>query len=358
MKNYVLSFVCFFSLLFLYQCNDKKEIVQGGREITDVSGRKVLLPKKIERVVAVNAGAMRFISYMGAIPLVVGVEDSEHRAKRPYNFAFPEIKNKEIIGPQPGGDAELIVKANPDIIFWAGYPTSKGSAEQLQEKTGIPTITIKSGDFGIKNEEVYNSLRVVGKVLNKEKRAEELVAYIKENIKELQDRTLDIQENEKPSVYVGGLSFNGSRGLGSTRVNFAPFSLVNAKNVAQDLGYDKNHSSPITIDLEKLIEWNPDYIFIDSDGWLLAKKEIEKESSLFASLKAFKNNHVYIIPRYINNSISYDYALIDAWYVGKVLYPEKFKDIEIEKKSVEILEKFYDKKISLKDFDLEFKQIR
>ena len=41
----------------------------------------------------------------------------------------------------------------------------------------------------------------------------------------------------------------------------------------------------------------------------------------------------------------------------KVLYPEKFKDIKIEEKATEILEKFYDKKINLNDFDLEFKQI-
>lgn len=353
------------SILFLVlgfmafqQCSKENNVEGGKREIIDMEGRKVFVPNEINRIVAVNAGAMRFMSYMGAIDNIVGVEDREHVAKRPYNFAFPEIKKKAIVGPQPGGDAELIMKAHPDVVFWAGYATSKGSAENLQSKIDIPTITIKSGELGIENGELYKTLRTVGKVLKKEKRAEDLVAYIEENIEELKKRTENIKEENKPNVYVGGLSFNGSRGLGSTRVAFAPFQLANAKNIVNGLNLGEDYNRPVTIDLEKLIEWNPDYIFIDSDGWKLAQKEIQQNKSLYTSLKAFKEGKVYIIPRYINNSTSYDYAIIDAWYVAKTLYPERFEDIDIEQKSKEVLEKFYDKKINLKDFDLEFGQVK
>lgn len=346
------------ALFSFYGCSENAGSKQiDKRVITDLENRKVEITDDVKKIIGLNAGAMRYISYMGGIPYVVGVEDKEHVAKRPYNFAFPEIKQKAIIGPQPGGNEEQIMKANPDVIFWAGYATSKGSSEELQRKTGIPTLTIKSGELGVENEAIYNSIRVIGKVLKKESRAEELVAYMENNIKELEQRTKNIPEKEKPSVYVGGLSFNGSRGLTSTRANFAPFQMVGAKNIVENLNFDKTYTKPINIDIEQLIKWNPDYIFIDSDGWLLAKKEIEKDKAIYSALKAFKNNNVYIIPRYINNSTSYDYAFIDAWYVGKVLYPEKFKDIKIEEKATEILEKFYDKKINLNDFDLEFKQI-
>ncbi|MDO4763297.1 MAG: ABC transporter substrate-binding protein [Flavobacteriaceae bacterium] len=355
-KNRLLFWLLGF-LLFAQCTKNNVENQRNSREVVDVEGRKVLVPENVERVIGVNAGAMRFLSYMSAIPNVVGVEEREHVASRPYNLAFPEIKTKAIIGPQPGGDEELILKAQPDVVFWSGYATSKGSAQGLQDKINIPTITLKSGELGVENDEIYNSLRVIGKTLKKEDRAEELISYIKQNMSELQERTKGVEEKNKPSVYVGGLSFNGSRGLGSTRANFAPFMLTNAKNVVANLDYGKGYTRAITIDLEKLIEWNPDYIFIDSDGWLLAQKEIGQNKSLYQTLKAFRNNQVYIIPRYINNSTSYDYAIIDAWYVGKVLYPERFKDIDIEEKSKEILEKFYNKKIDLKGFDLEFKQI-
>lgn len=51
------------------------------------------------------------------------------------------------------------MKANPDVIFWAGYATSKGSAEKLQNKVDIPTITIKNGELGVEDEDVYETLR-------------------------------------------------------------------------------------------------------------------------------------------------------------------------------------------------------
>ncbi len=351
-------YIILLSILF-YGCLETTNSKQNNkRVITDLENRNVEISDDIKKIIGLNAGAMRYISYMGGIPYVVGVEDKEHTAKRPYNLAFPEIKQKGIIGPQPGGNEEQIMKVNPDIIFWAGYATSKGSSKKMQEKTGIPTLTIKSGELGVENDVIYNSLKIIGKVLKKENRAKELIAYMENNIKELKQRTKTISEKEKPSVYIGGLSFNGSRGLGSTRANFAPFQMVNAKNIIEKLNFDKTYTRTINIDIDQLIKWNPDYIFIDSDGWLLAKKEIEKNKTVYSTLKAFKNNNVYIIPRYINNSTSYDYAFIDAWYVGKILYPEKFKDINIEKKATEILEKFYNKKINLNNFDLEFKRIQ
>ena len=255
------------ALFSFYGCSENAGSKQSDkRVITDLENRKVEITDDVKKIIGLNAGAMRYISYMGGIPYVVGVEDKEHVAKRPYNFAFPEIKQKAIIGPQPGGNEEQIMKANPDVIFWAGYATSKGSSEELQRKTGIPTLTIKSGELGVENDAIYNSIRVIGKVLKKESRAEELVAYMENNIKELEKRTKNILEKEKPSAYVGGLSFNGSRGLTSTRANFAPFQMVAAKNIVENLNFDKTYTKPISIDIEQLIKWNPDYIFIDSDG--------------------------------------------------------------------------------------------
>ena len=90
----------------------------------------------------------------------------------------------------------------------------------------------------------------------------------------------------------------------------------------------------------------------------MAQTELKVGTPLHKSLRAIKDNKVYIIPRYINNSFSYDYVLIDAWYIAKILYPEKFIAVDMEKKSREILEKFYDKKINLKDFDLQYRNLK
>lgn len=117
--------VLLLALFFAVQCKKENQSTQNTIEITDAMGRKVKVPQNVERIVAVNAGAMRFISYMEAIPLVVGIEETETRAKRPYNFAFPEIKQKPVIGPQPGGDAELIMKSKAQVIFGRLLPKQR-----------------------------------------------------------------------------------------------------------------------------------------------------------------------------------------------------------------------------------------
>ncbi len=345
--------VLLLALFFAVQCKKENQSTQNTIEITDAMGRKVKVPQNVERIVAVNAGAMRFISYMEAIPLVVGIEETETRAKRPYNFAFPEIKQKPVIGPQPGGDAELIMKSKAQVIFWTA--SAQATPDELQKKTGIPVVVIENGELGVESKKVFNSLMIIGKVLKKEKRAEELIAYMENEMKELQSRTKDITDNQKPTAYAGGLSFNGVHGIVSTRANFTPFLLANAKNVVSEMNKGVLNTKPIMVDIEKLLQWNPAYIFVDSEGWKMAQTEMKTGTPLHKGLQAIKNNKVYIIPRYINNSFSYDYVMTDAWYIAKTLYPERFKDIDMEKKSTEILEKFYAKKINLKDFDLQYR---
>ena len=45
------------------------------RTITDSLGRKVEVPEKVESIVCVGVGALRYTCYVGAADLVVGVED-------------------------------------------------------------------------------------------------------------------------------------------------------------------------------------------------------------------------------------------------------------------------------------------
>lgn len=352
-KNVVLLLV----VLVAFQC--KKATKSASKEtitIKDVLGRTVEVPKKVTKVVGVNAGSMRFLSYFDAIPNVVGIEETERRASRPYNLAFPEIKKIPVIGPQPGGDAELIMKANPDVIFIT-VPSAKQKVKDLQQKTGIPVVAIENGELGSENDKIYNTINIVGKVLNKEERAKHLITFMQNEMDELQKRTSKISEDKKPTVYVGGLSYNGPHGIVSTRTDFTPFVLTNSKNVVAGLEDGKFKNKPVMVDVEKIIEWNPDYIFMDSEGWKLAQKEMQPNTPLYNTLKAIKENKVYVVPRYINNSVSYDYAIIDSWYIAKTLYPDEFKDIDIDKKVKQILEQFYVKQVDVNDFDIVYKQI-
>ena len=101
---------------------------------------------------------------------------------------------------------------------------------------------------------------VITDLLNKEKRAEEVITFFADSEKDIQNRIKDVPDSEKPSVYIGGLSARGSHGIESTSSQYAPFEALSANNIASDLESKKQ----VFIDKEKVIEWDPDIIFIDS----------------------------------------------------------------------------------------------
>lgn len=70
----------------------------------------------------------------GGAEMVVGVEEAESQWLRevPYNMANPGLRDKPVIGGR-GGDAELIVALEPDVLF------STGGREELERSRSGPT---------------------------------------------------------------------------------------------------------------------------------------------------------------------------------------------------------------------------
>lgn len=312
-------------------------LVQAGNRssIKDMLGREVRLPEKVEKVVGIEAGALRLLVYLEAASMVVGVEDTERsELTKPYLMAHPELAKLPGIGPIHGGDAELIAVQQPDIIFWMS--TTPEKADALQQKTGIPVIALNYGDLDNQKPVFYEALRLTAQVLNKQQRAEKLITTIETLITELRERTKDISKTE--TVYVGGVGYRGAHGITSTEPDYAPFRYVNAKNVADEIALE--HAF---IEKEKLIQWNPDKIFIDTSGYSLVMNDLAPGSTLARTLKAVKNKQLYVLLPYNWYTINFETVLANAFYIGKALYPEQFKDIDPEIKADQIYAAFVGK---------------
>ncbi len=333
--------VLLISTIFLSSCNNKSHSEKGDSAVVqDVLGREVVVPVKVEKIVGLRAGALRMLVYMDAVSLIAGIEHPEKKGDKPYLNAHPELINLPDIGPAMGGDAEMILNVNPDVIF-ISY-TTKEDADALQKKTGIPVVAIECSDLGTESELLFESMKIVGKIINKESRADSLISYISSSIKHLNNRTKDIEENLKPSVYVGGLSYSSSYGISATHSSFAPFMFLNANNVAS--GIDKRLTSHVKgtfVDIEKILMWNPEMLFIDEAGFSLTVNDIKTRSALRKSLKAVDNDQIFCLLPYNNYATNYEYILINAWYIGKQLYPENFEDVDFKLKAAEIIEAFY-----------------
>lgn len=329
---------------------------EGGKKagktikIVDMLGRTVELPRNVEKVVAIEAGALRLLVYLECTDKIIGVEDIEKNGGNPYNFAHPELANLPTIGPIHGGDAELIVAQKPDVVFWT-Y-TTIDDADGVQKKTTIPIVALDYGDLDDNRDIFYENLKLIGKVMDRKDRAEELIWYIENTIKDLNDRTRDIPNDQKQKVYVGGISSRGTHGILSTEPQYSPFEYVHVNNVASELGME--HAF---VDKEKLIEWNPDIIFVDEGGYSLVTDELKDEA--YASIEAVKSGELYGVLPYNFYATNFATVLADAYYIAKVLFPDKFTDVDPEKKADEIYKNFLGKGVhqNMKDAYGGFKKL-
>ncbi|WP_040411250.1 iron ABC transporter substrate-binding protein [Desulfosporosinus sp. OT] len=317
--------------------NSQSTINTEVKVVTDLVGREVKVKIPAQRIVAVGPGSLRLVAYAKGTNRVVGIENMEKKDQtgRPYLFAYPELTSLPTIGQ--GGidsvpDEEALLSVKPDVIF-ASYLVDKAkAADNLQAKTGIPVVVLSYGPLATFNEEdVYRSLDLVGRVIGTQQRAEEVITYVKSSKADLAERTKGIPDSAKPKVYVGALGVKGTQGIESTQAKYPPFMYIGARNVADETG----KSGSLMIEQEKLVSWDPDILFIDEGGNKVFD-DAKKNPTFYQSLSAVKNGRVYGQIPYNFYTTNIDTALADAYYAGKVIFPEKFQDIDPVKKSEEI----------------------
>lgn len=323
-----------------------EEADSAGITITDGFGRSITIPENVDKVICSGAGCLRDLVYLQAQDYVVGVDSMETKVNeiegRPYVLTNPQLKDYPLIGEGRGkDDPEKIIKINPQVILKTSMidqsaAPSAAEADTLQEKTGIPVISLPYGSLRNEEEraEMYSSLRIMGEVVGKQERAEEIIAYIEATMQDLESRTADIPESERKNVYIGGVSFAGAHGIISTEPAYPPFLWVNANNVAAGAGTD--HAD---IAKEALVAWDPEYIFIDTGTLQLGNEgaigELKSDTAL-TGLSAANNGKVYGVIPYNFYSTNYESVLANAYFVGKVLYPDRFEDVDPEAKADEI----------------------
>ena len=222
----ILTVVTCFGLLA--GCGTGEGKAQNTRTITDGAGRQVEVPEKVESIICVGVGALRYTCYVGAQDLVCAVEDCEKEPviSRLYNYVnIEKFRELPVIGTNGNPFPEEIIKAAPDVIVMSAYASVE--ADDLQAKTDTPVVVVPGSDTTL-DAAAYETIRILGELTGMETRANELTQYLQGIQKDLDDRTKDIPESEKPSVYVGGVSFKGHHGFEGTEAGYGPFALIHA----------------------------------------------------------------------------------------------------------------------------------
>ena len=332
----------FLTLLFLFHPSQAAD-----KNISDALGRAVSVPIPAEHVICSGSGCLRLLTYLQGQSLIVGVDDMEGRRRkfdaRPYALANPQFKTLPVFGEFRGHDNPeriLMLEPQPKVILKT-YSSSMGyDPQELQDKTGIPVVAFNYGNLNELRPDLYKSLRLMGEIVGKSERAEELISFIEETIADLKSRTSDILEEQLPTVFLGGVAFKGPHGLQSTEPNYPPFQFINANNLAYDAKFSKKELSNTNVSKEQIVAWNPDYLFLDLATLQMGENagglyELKKDPA-YRLLRSVSHNQVFGVLPYNWYTANYGSILANAYFIGKVLYPDRFADVNPKKRADDI----------------------
>ena len=234
---------------------------------------------------------------------------------------------------------EKIAALKPDLIFCGNLK----DAEAFEDKIGCPVVVLGGQGWNFGEDGYYNSIRVAGQALDAEDKADELIAFAKGKVDMIESVTDDLKPEDRPEVYfasrgAGAGFYDPKEGRDFTRTEpkYDPLSMAGGINIASEI-----NGSTINVALEQIIAWNPDFIFIsNSDAGNNTGLEFIKNSPELSYINAIKNGNVYNCFYPHCRGTPPDRNLLNMMYMAKVLHPEEFKDLDLEKEGNEIFEAF------------------
>ena len=321
--------------------------------LTDTQGREITLDNAPERIITRSPDEARTVIALGYGDKLIAGEQATKSCLCPMTFdntaeGCIECFESIIDGRMPDLPEistrydiyfEKIAALKPDLIFCGNLK----DAEAFEDKIGCPVVVLGGQGWNFGEDGYYNSIRVAGQALDAEDKADELIAFAKGKVEMIESVTDDLKPEDRPKVYfasrgAGAGFYDPKEGRDFTRTEpkYDPLSMAGGNNIASEI-----NGSTVNVALEQIIAWNPDFIFIsNSDAGNNTGLEFIKNSPELSSINAIKNGNVYNCFYPHCRGTPPDRNLLNMMYMAKVLHPEDFKDLDLEKEGNEIFKAF------------------
>lgn len=297
------------------------------RVVTDMAGRKVTLPKEINRICSNGAAQNQLMLLLGAESKIVAALPTV-KANEWVKKLFPKIADLPEPFTKDSISVEEVVKAKPDVVtLWSGTD----AIQKKLDEVGIPYVIL----YYTTNEEFKKGITLMGEVLGEKesKIAKEFVEYYDSNINKITSKTDKLTNEQKKRVYYCSdtpLSTEGKESIVTSWINTA-----GGINMAAEHGI-KNTDAKVST--EQIINWDPEIIIVRD----YKNKDIILNDDKWKDITAVKEKQVYVNPKGVNvwSARSSDGVLQPLW-AGKIFHPELFGDINIENEVKNFYKTYY-----------------
>lgn len=279
----------------------------GYLTLTDDAGRSVVLQHKPERIVVLAPSFLDLLYAVGGKAAGRPSSNSKAAALSPQMQDIPEV------GLVYNINVEKVVALQPDLVI-----AMQGMHDKLVpvlESNQLPVLVLQYKTY----DDVFAKIGLFGDIAGTQEKAQALVRTMKDQLKQITDqlpaKTTKIAILHATSKSVS-LELDNSI-AGNTA------KLLQLQNVA---GSGGNGSDTTPYSLEKLVESDPDIIFVVTMG---NTAEIQKtmrddveNNPAWATLRAVRDKKVMFLPSelfLLNPGLRMPEA---AHYMAKLVYPE------------------------------------
>lgn len=274
----------------------------GKIVVRDDSGYELILDKPPQRIISLAPNNTEILFALGVGERVVGVTT--------YCDYPEEAKEKARIGDLQG-NSEEIVALQPDLVV-AKWTLNKNMVDKLR-KLNIPVLCVEPESI----EGVYRAIEMIALVTRTEEVGEKIIADMKKEIAEVQEKIAGIPEEQRVRVFIevgtDPLFTAGNKTFVDELVR-----LAGGINVASEIDGYQMYSS------ESVIEKNPDVI-LAPDSYYVDVEQVINERPGWDQIKAVREGRVItkIDPNLINRPGPRSAQAVKL--IAEAFYPDLFK---------------------------------
>ena len=333
----VIAVIVLCGIIATYYYTPNSSIATGGNiTVTDMVGRTVTIPNDVQRVVTTSP-PMTAMVYMLAPDKLVGLNYQWTEGEKKY--IDTKYQSLPVVGGWFGrqdGNYEEIIAIDPNIVIEGAMGNvDLVSVNDRQEKFGaIPVIGVTDNSDVTK---IIPSIEFMGKLLGEEDRANRLIDFTNKYLDKASSVSNSIPDSEKKRVYYA----EGPEGLqtdpkGSLHAQL--IDIVGGKNVA-DVQLQEGVGQ-VQVSIEQVIKWNPDVIITVDESFY---NNIYNDPK-WGNVKAVKEKQVYLSPqspfKWFDRPPGANIIIGIPW-TAKVIYPDKYSDINLKDEVKYFYKEFY-----------------
>jgi iron complex transport system substrate-binding protein len=323
------------------------------RKIIDLADREIVIPVYPSRIAAMTGPSYEMVFMLGGHDRIV-MTKSGHTTNYPLALLTnPDLANYEGIGANPSSavNIEEYLRRDIDLVIYYNNDNELKKFEAVNLPAVVLTLNINPldtvEDVMTQTLDEYidastRAVRTLADILGSDAvaEAETWVKYCHDKITMLYERTHQLTDEQRPTVFWGNTW--GENILASYPLNNRYYEIWLCGGKLVGPGAGTGNFPEVT--REQLFEWDPDIILVDNHGNYpeLVIEHMYKDDSIWSSLSAVKNKQLHRIPAGVFFLDKGTTTTLMMLWLATITQPELFGDIDVKEEIKYYYREFYE----------------